>query len=65
MAQKSEKMKHVTVTAYPYAVQHGELDVPEGLSAEEEKEYINSHFEEIAFGAPDLDYNGTDFEWTE
>lgn len=55
--------KTVSVTAYPYAVQYGELDIPKGLSQEKTEEYIRDHWNEIRFGDPELDYCGTDFEF--
>lgn len=51
-----------TVTVYPYAVQTGSIDVPEGLTEEEEMEYISDHFDDISLGEPCLDYRGTDFD---
>lgn len=53
----------VSVTAYPYAVQFGEIDIPEGISTDEIYDYLTEHWDEIEFGEADLDYAGTDFEW--
>ena len=50
----------VEVTAYPYAVVFGTIDVPDG---EDVEEYINDHFDEIEFGEPELDYCGVDIEF--
>ena len=58
-------MKEILVRAYPYAMQKGTMVIPEGLSPEEEHEYIVDHFDEIQFGEPDLGYAGTDFEYNE
>lgn len=58
-----KKMKKVCVRAYPYATQEAEFMVPAGLSPEEEHAFIEEHFKDIRFGAPDLDYKGTDFEY--
>lgn len=51
----------VNVTAYPYAVQFGEIDVPEHV--ENIEEYIHKNWDNIDFTEPDLDYAGTDFEF--
>lgn len=57
-----EKTREINVTAYPYAVQWGTINVPENITDEDEiKDYISEHWEEISFGEPDLDYVGTDF----
>ena len=55
--------KTVSVTAYPYAVQNGEIDIPNNISSEKIQEYIRDHWNEIRFGDPELDYRGTDFEF--
>lgn len=55
-------METIGVTAYPYARQYGEIQVPEGLDEKEKMEYIKEHWNEIKFGEPDLDYCGTDFD---
>ena len=50
------------IIASPYATQYGTIEVPDGLSEEEVREYVNDHFDEIEFDEPDLDYAGTDIE---
>ena len=59
---KNKNTKTVNVTAYPYAVQYGSIEVDKNLSGEELTEYISEHWDEIQFGEPDLDYCGTDFD---
>ena len=56
-------MENVIITAYPYAIQYGNLKVPKDLNEEEKRQYINEHWNEISFGEPDLDYCGTDFDF--
>lgn len=63
LGEAEKKMKKVCVRAYPYATQEAEFMVPAGLSPEEEHAFIEEHFKDIRFGAPDLDYKGTDFEY--
>ena len=63
LGEEEKKTKTVCVRAYPYATQEAEFLVPAGLSPEEEHAFIEEHFDEIRFGAPDLDYKGTDFEY--
>ena len=56
-------MKNVTVVAYPYAVQSGIIQVPDALTDYVDVDfYIQEHWDEIDFYAPDLDYCGTDYE---
>lgn len=55
-------MKEVFITAYPYAVQHGTIEVPDNITEDEMKDYIRDHFDDIPFDEPDLDYCGTDFD---
>ena len=56
-------MENVNITAYPYAIQYGNLKVPKDLNEEEKRQYISEHWNEISFGEPDLDYCGTDFDF--
>lgn len=49
------------VMAHPYAVSSGAIDVPDDCADVER--YIGEHFDEIKFGEPDLDYDGTYFEF--
>ena len=58
-------MKTVSVTAYPYVVQYGEIEVPNDVFEEggsSVRNYIEENFNEIMFGIPDVDYRGTDFD---
>ncbi len=50
----------VYVTAYPYAVQYGRIDVPDDV--EDIREYVSDNWDDIDFGDPELDYVGCDFE---
>lgn len=50
------------ITAYPYAVQHGTIEVPDNVPEEEIDSYIETYWEKIKFEEPELDYAGTDFE---
>ena len=52
-----------SVTAYPYAVQHGKIKIPNSIT--DVYEYITEHWNEIAFDEPELDYQGTDFDFME
>lgn len=56
-------MKKVRVTAYPYAVQFGEIEIPDNIPDDQADEYLREHWDSITFGDPDLDYGGTDFEY--
>lgn len=48
------------ITAYPYATQSGEINIPDDIT--DVKAYVEEHWNEIEFDEPDLDYAGTDFE---
>lgn len=50
----------VCVTAYPYAVQYGKIDVPDDV--EDIKEYISDYWDDIDFDEPELDYEGCSFD---
>lgn len=54
----------VAITAYPYAVQYGTLEMPDDIKQDFREEYIKEHWSEIKFGEPELDYAGTDMEIT-
>ena len=54
--------KTLTITAFPYATQYGTLEIPDDLPENRFRDYVNEHFGEIKFGAPDLDYAGTELE---
>lgn len=53
-------MATVTVIAYPFAHQHGEINIPDNVK--DRRQYVNDHWGEIEFGEPYLDYDGTDFD---
>ena len=55
-------MKTLSITLYPYAVQYGELSVPDDLTEDEYQSYVNDHFDEIELGVPDLVDYGTDMD---
>ena len=55
----------VSITAYPKAVQHGEIVVPKGLSPDETGDYICDNWHEIRFDDPELDYCGIEFEYND
>lgn len=62
-----EKTKTINVTMYPYAVQYGTIKVPNDFDESDEskiKDYITEHFTEIEFEDAELDYCGTDFDYT-
>lgn len=56
--------KTINVTAYPYAIQHGTIEVPNGIDESEIEEYVMEHFDEIKFNNAELDYCGTDIDYT-
>lgn len=59
-------MKTVCIQAYPYASQAGKMEIPKGMTPEEENAYISTHWHKfVPSGKPDLDYCGTDFEYFE
>ena len=53
-------MARVTVVAYPYAWQYGELNIPDNIK--DRQKYVIDHWDEIKFGEPEFDYAGTDFD---
>lgn len=53
----------IQVTAYPYAVQYGEIEVPNDVT--DVKKYIIENWGSIEFDEPNLDYKGTDFDCNE
>ncbi len=57
-------MANKLVTAYPYARQSGEINVPDEIKDDEEacEEYIREHWNDIKFDEVSLDYKGTDFD---
>lgn len=50
------------ITAYPYAIQHGTIEVPDNIPEEDVDMYIEEYWNKIKFEEPDLDYTDTDFE---
>lgn len=56
-------MREYTVTAYPYAIQYGTILVPDDVAPEDTATYIENNWNEIRFRKPELDYEGTDFEF--
>lgn len=50
------------ITAYPYAIQRGTIEVPDNVPEDEVDAYIEEYWGEIDFDAPELDYAGTDFD---
>ena len=56
-------MKHITVTAYPYAMVYGHIDIPDDV--DDIDNYLEDNWDDINFGNPDLDYAGTDFDYEE
>lgn len=50
------------IRAYPYAIQHGVLEMPDDIEEDMREEYINEHWNEIRFDEPELDYADTDME---
>jgi len=49
-------MKTLFITAYPFAIQTGYLEVPDEMSSGQYDEYVREHWGEIEFLSPDLDY---------
>ena len=58
-----QETREVNVTALPYAVQEGTIQVPMNIVGEEDvKQYILEHWDEVSLGEVDLDYKGADFD---
>lgn len=58
--------REVYVTAYPFAIQGGTIQVPNDITGYKEvAAYIDEHWSEIDFNPPELDYGGTDFDFEE
>lgn len=53
----------VRVIAYPYAVQYGEIEVPNDVKKEDIEEYLTENWDDIRFGEPSTEYGGTDFDF--
>lgn len=49
--------KTVTVSATPYVLHRGMLEVPRELVGKDLKEYVYKHFDEIDFEEVDVDYD--------
>ena len=56
------KTRTLNVTAYPYAVMYGTIEVPANVPDNELDAYVCEHFNEVKFGEPQLDFAGTDFD---
>lgn len=58
--------KTVCITAYPFVIQTGLIEVPDGdLNREELRNYIICHWGEIRFDEPEFDYSGAEFDVAE
>lgn len=57
--EPNKEMREVTVTAFPYAMVNGKIQVP--LDVTDVNQYVQDHFDNIRFEEPELDYDGTDF----
>ncbi len=55
-------MKSIFLTAYPFVIQSGTIEVPDDVDDDDVMDYIAEHFDEIKFEEPELDYCGCDFE---
>ena len=54
------------ITMYPYAIQNGEVEVPDEVVADGKvKEWIRNNLDKAEFEPVDLDYAGTDFDYEE
>ena len=49
------------ITTFPYAVQHGVVEIPDDVAADKVDEYLMENWANIEFDEPELDYAGTDF----
>jgi hypothetical protein len=59
------KTRTLNVTAYPYAVMNGTIEVPANVPDDELDDYVREHFDKVEFGEPQLDFAGTDFDINE
>ena len=50
-----------TVTAYPCAIQNGKITVP--TKCKNIRQYIEDNWDSIIFDEPELNYEGTDFDY--
>ena len=67
MADNNNTVEY-SVTALPFAVQHGTISVSKDIAAQGEgavRAYIEDKWDSIQFGEPDLDYCGADFDISE
>ena len=56
-------MKTISITAFPYVVQNGTIEVPDDLKDNDEIiEYIIDNWDYVSFDSPDFDYCGCDFD---
>lgn len=56
-------MTKVSVEAYPYAYQYGEIEIPDYIEEDDYRNYIVKNWNNIEFGEVSLDYCGTDFDY--
>lgn len=61
LVERGGEMKY-RITAYPYAIQRGTIEVPDNVPTDEVDAYIEEYWNQIDFDAPELDYAGTDFD---
>lgn len=66
MKRFKKPTRRINLTLYPYATQHGTLDVPTSITDEDKiQKYISEHFSEIKLSKVELDYKGTDVDFYE
>ena len=54
------------ITMYPYAIQNGEIEVPDDVAENGDvKNWIRNNLDKAEFEPIDLDYAGTDFDYEE
>jgi len=53
-------MKKYTITAYPFAITWGTIEVPDEV--EDVEGYVLDNWDDIKFSPPDLDYTGVEFD---
>ena len=56
------KTRTLNVTAYPYAVMYGTIEIPADVPDNELDAYVSEHFDYVKFCEPQLDFKGTDFD---
>lgn len=58
-------MATVHITAYPFAVLDGDLEIPDDVvnrNEDELRDYIADHWNDIQFGGTDLDFAGCEYD---